>query len=40
MIYKIRELYEYYNFSNWSLDWFTMVYKLHGSKVGYSETVC
>jgi hypothetical protein len=36
---KVVELYEDYNFVNWLLDWFVLVFELHGIEVGYFETV-
>jgi hypothetical protein len=36
---KVVELHEYYNFVNWLMDWFGLVFELHGVEVGYFETV-
>jgi hypothetical protein len=36
---KVVELYEDYKFVNWGLDWFGLVFELHGVEVGYFETV-
>jgi hypothetical protein len=35
---KIIELYEDYSFVNWLMDWFGLVFELHGVEVGYIET--
>jgi hypothetical protein len=35
---KIVELYEDYSFVNWLMDWFGLVFELHGVEVGYIET--
>jgi hypothetical protein len=37
VIDKIGELYEYYNFANWSMDWFGLDWEIQGLKVGLKK---